>query len=683
MINRQLINPKSIAVVGASENTQKPGGKVLVNLLENKYKGIIYAVNPNILNIKGTISVTDINKLPQVDLAIISIRSDYCLKTVKLLLENGTRTFIIYSAGFKEAGSIGENLENELSNLIKQYNACLIGPNCIGVITEFYKGVFTSPIPDYDSQGCELISSSGATAVFIMEAAASTGLRFSNLFSIGNAAHTGVEELLEYMDNSFDENKSSKVKLLYLENIKNPFKFLKHATSLIKKGCKIAAIKSGHSLAGSRAATSHTGAMATSDILIRALFKKAGIVYCSGREELITTACVFQSKPLSGQNIAIITHAGGSAVMLTDILTEGGLNVPLIDENKAAKLHSVLNPGSSVQNPIDFLATGNADQLSQIIDFCESYSDIDAMIVVFGSSGLFNVRDVYQVIDKKMKECRKPIYPVLPSLINAKTEIEEFLLKKHVNFPDEVVLGKALPTIYFNPKPTFGMTHLAEMETATIRSIISQSENGYLGSAQTTTLLNAAGITTTKDFICHTIDELEFALTKINYPIVLKVVGPIHKSDIGGVELNINNTEYAIKTFQKMIKLKSVSAVQVQEMIKGEELYCGAVKQGSFGHLILCGLGGIFVEILKDVAYGLAPLTKDEAYNMVKTLKGYKIITGYRNRTGANEDKFIDAIVRIASLVHLAPEIAELDINPFKGNLNNLIAIDARIRIEK
>src|SRR5690554_540086 len=210
-----------------------------------------------------------------------------------------------------------------------------------------------------------------------MESAILNGLRFSNVYSIGNASYTGVEEILEYMDQTFDPEKSPRVKLLYLESIKHPFKFLKHATSLIKKGCKIAVIKSGYSEAGGRAASSHTGALATSDTVIRALFKKSGVVYCSSRDQLIAVASVFQTKPLSGNNIAIITHAGGSAVMLTDALSSGGMNVPHLKEEDTADLLKHLDPGSSVANPIDFLATGNAEQLGKIIDFCEVHPDID------------------------------------------------------------------------------------------------------------------------------------------------------------------------------------------------------------------------------------------------------------------------------------------------------------------
>src|SRR5690554_94231 len=242
MINSQLINPANIVVVGASSREEKPGGKVLKNLIEGGFKGNIFALNKKEFTLEGVIHISDVQELKEVvDLAIIAIPASYVMEVIRELIALGTKAFIVYSAGFSEAGEEGIQLEKEMVQMIEESNSTLIGPNCIGLINENYKGVFTLPIPEYDPQGCELISSSGATAVFIMEAAIPNGLRFSNIYSIGNAAYVGVEEVLEYMDETFDAEKSSRVKLLYLEQIRYPFKFLKHATSLIKKGCKLAA----------------------------------------------------------------------------------------------------------------------------------------------------------------------------------------------------------------------------------------------------------------------------------------------------------------------------------------------------------------------------------------------------------------------------------------------------------
>lgn len=683
MVVSQLISPKSIAVIGASENSAKPGGKVLENLLSGNFEGPIYGVNPKKIDLQGIRYAAKVEDLPEVDLAIIAIPAEYCVSTVQTLIDRGTKAFIIYSAGFSEGGEEGQALEKELVKIVNKANGTLIGPNCIGVINGNYKGVFTTPIPEYDPSGCEFVTSSGATAVFLLESALLTGLRFSNVYSIGNAAQTGVEEILEYMDHTFDAEKSRRVKLLYLEEIKNPFKFIKHATSLRQKGCRIAAIKSGYSEAGGRAASSHTGALATSDTVIRALFKKCGIVYCDSREELIAVGSVLQTKALRGENIAIITHAGGSAVMLTDALSANGMDVPAFPEEDTKELLVKLNPGSAVGNPIDFLATGTAEQLGEIIDFCDQYDKVDGMVVVFGSPGLFNVKDVYEILDEKMKTSKKPIFPVLPSVINAAKEIKDFLAKGRVNFPDEVSLGKALAHIHQSSKIMFDKAQLPEMDLVSIRSIINSSTNGFLNPETCFELMEAAGIELAGQMEITTKGQIFSIQEKLQFPIVMKVIGPVHKTEVGGVVLNIANEQQAAKVFDQLMSIPDAKAVLVQEMLSGEELYCGAIKQGDFGHVVLCGLGGIFLELLNDTSSALAPMSLQEVTNMVESLKAYPLFKGYRNRKALNKHKFIEVIHRIGALVHIAPEIAELDLNPLIANEKDMKVVDVRIRIEK
>lgn len=679
MLPKELLSPKSIAVIGGSSNENKPGGKFIHNLVSQQFKGEIIAVNPNIVNINGVTSYKTVEEIREVDLAILVIPAEECLNTVQKLIERQTKAFIICSAGFSEVGN--QKLEIEICNLINSVNGVLIGPNCIGIIQKTYKGVFTSPIPTFYDDGCELISSSGATAVFIMEAAILTGLKFSNIYSIGNGLHTGVEEIMEHMDLTFDEKSSPKIKLLYLEQIKNPFKFLKHASSLINKGCKIAAIKSGVSKEGSRAASSHTGALATSDSVIRALFEKCGIVYCSSREELISVAGVFQTNEIKGENIAIITHAGGSAVMLTDALSTNGMSIPQIEKDKTKGLLKKLNPGSSVENPFDFLATGTAKQLGEIIDFCEQESTIDAMVVVFGSPGLFNVKDVYELLLSKMKTCIKPIYTVLPSVINAKNEIKFFLANGKVCFTDEVVLGRALAKVYNTLKPKSKEIQLPSMDFVAIRNIINAARDGILSPRESHELLNASGIKTSKLIEIKSIEALQKVTLK--YPLVLKINGPIHKTEVGGVFLNILNYDELVLKFEQAMKINGVKSVIIQEMVSGQELYCGASKQGDFGHLVLAGLGGIFLELLHDTVCALAPLNQNNIKVLIKKLKAYPIITGYRNKKGLNENLFIEIIERVAALVFVAPEISELDLNPIIAFEEQMIPVDVRIIIKK
>ncbi|OIP00470.1 MAG: CoA ligase [Bacteroidetes bacterium CG2_30_33_31] len=686
MINNQLINPSSIVVVGASNDLHKPGGKILYNIKEGKFKGNLYVTNLNEEEVQGIKSFKDIHNLPKVDLAVIAIPAKYTPETIKVLVEEkNTKAFIIISAGFGEESAEGKALEESIVKMINSVNGALIGPNCTGVLNHNHHSIFTKPIPKLQSKGVDFISGSGATACFILESGIPKGLSFSSVYTVGNSAQIGVEEILEFMDLNFDANKSSRVKLLYIENIRQPQKLLKHSKSLIIKGCRIAAIKAGGSEAGSRAASSHTGALASSDMAVDALFKKAGIVRCFGREELMNVAAVFMHPEIKGKRIAIITHAGGPAVMLTDALSKGGMEVPKIEDKLAAELLSNLFPGSSVANPIDFLATGTAAQLGIIIDFVENkMDDIDAMVVIFGTPGLERVFDVYDLLDEKMRSCKKPIFPVLPSILTAEEEIKDFLNKGRINFPDEVNLGNAMTKTYFSSKPLAKKYNYPEVDEGRIRSIIDFTEDdGYLNPTSVTALLDAVGIERAKESVAS---NMETALEKahvMGYPLVMKVVGPVHKSDVGGVTLNVNSDNQLKTEFQRMMKIENTTAILLQQMLSGTELFVGAKYENNFGHIVLCGLGGIFVEVLKDVSFNMVPISKLEATEMIQSLKGYKMIQGVRGQKGVNELLFAATIEKVSALLHFAPEIIEMDINPLLGNPTKVVAVDARIRIKK
>ncbi len=685
MINEKLINPESIVVIGGSDDLFKPGGKILKNILDGKYKGKLYIVNPKQDSVQGIRSYRDLSDIPETDLAILAISAKQCLPAVEVLVsEKKTKAFIIISAGFSEAGREGLGLEKKIAELIDNSGACLIGPNCIGVITQSYQGVFTTPVPKLNSHGCDFVSGSGATAVFIFESATAKGLNFSSVFSVGNSAQTGVEDVLEYWDNTYVDGLSSPIKLIYVESIQDPDKLLHHSSSLIRKGCRIAAIKAGTTEAGSRAASSHTGAMASSDSAVEALFRKAGIVRCSGREELTTVASVFFHKHLKGKNIAIITHAGGPAVMLTDALSAGGMNIPRLSEAHQEKLLAMMNPGASAINPIDLIATATNEQLSNVIEYVDKQLTlIDGMSVIFGSNGLNDMTEVYDLLHKKIIECDKPLYPILPSVTSSSEELRYFLNKGHVNFPDEVVLGRALTKISNTPYPAEEKIFLKNIDVPHIRNIIDDSAEGYLEPAVIQQLLNAAHIPVVTETVVRTREELLSVSEKTGFPLALKVVGPVHKSDVGGVTLNIKSVKHLEAEFNRMMQIQDVKAVLIQQMLSGTELFIGAKYEPRFGHIILCGLGGIFVEVLGDVSSGLAPLTLNESVSMIRSLKSYKIIKGTRGKPGINESKFAEIIVRLSSLLRFATEIKEMDLNPLIGSMDDITVVDARIRIEK
>ena len=663
------------------------------NLLSGGYDGTLRIVNPKEDEVQGIKAFHDAKELPPTDLAILVVAAKFCPDYVEYLAkEKNVRAFIIISAGFSEETHEGALLEQRILDTCEQYGCALIGPNCIGLLNRWHHSVFTKPIPHLNPKGADFISGSGATAVFILESAVSKGLQFNSVWSIGNGKQNGIETVLEYMDEHFDAERDSLVKLLYIENIADPDKLLYHATSLIKKGCRIAAIKAGSSQAGSRAASSHTGAIASSDSAVEALFRKAGIVRCFSREELTTVGCIFMTLPnpslqggLGGGSFAIITHAGGPGVMLTDALSKGGMQVPPLSGPVADELKAQLYPGSSVANPIDILATGTPEHLAIAIDYCEKrFDQIDAIMVIFGTPGLVQLYSAYDVLHKKILECKKPIFPVLPSVNTAGPEVQEFLKHGHVNFSDEVTLATALTQIMKTPAPAEQNVVVNGVDVPQIRRIIDGiEENGYIVPEKVNALLSAAGIPTVPEFVSDNKDEIVAFAERVGYPVVVKVVGPVHKSDVGGVTLNIHSQQVLLAEFDRMMQIPDATAVMVQKMIKGTELFIGAKYEPRFGHVVLCGLGGIFVEVLKDVSSGLAPLSYEEAYSMIRSLRGYKILKGMRGQRGINERKYADIIVRLSTLLRFATEIKEMDINPLLACGDDIIAVDARILVEK
>ena len=659
MINKQLLQPESIVVIGGSNNKHKPGGAVVRNLLDGGYVGVLHIVNPKEDEVQGIKAFHDVKELPSTDLAILVVAAKFCPDYVDYLAsEKNVRAFIIISAGFSEETHEGALLEQRILDTCEKYGCALIGPNCIGLLTHFHHSVFTKPIPHLNPKGVDFISGSGATAVFILESAVTKGLPFNSVWSVGNGKQIGIETVLEYMDEHFDPERDSLIKLLYIENISDPDKLLYHATSLIRKGCRIAAIKAGSSENGSRAASSHTGAIASSDSAVEALFRKAGIVRCFGREELTTVGCIFTLPRFTGKNFAIVTHAGGPGVMLTDALSKGGMQVPPLTGPVAEELKSKLLPGSSVANPIDILATGTAEHLGIAIDCCERMDDIDAIMVIFGTPGLVKIFEVYDVLHQKIQECKKPIFPILPSVSTAGPEVQEFLKRGHVNFSDEVTLATALTQIMKTPKPARSEVELYGTDIPRLHKLISSiNESGYISPVLVREILSCAGIPLVPELVSTSKEELADFAERVGYPVVAKVVGPVHKTDVGGVTLNIRSKEVLAAEFDRMMQIQGATAVMVQKMIKGTELFIGAKYEERFGHVVLCGLGGIFVEVLRDVSSGLAPLSYEEAYSMIHSLRAYKILKGTRGKKGINERKYAEIIVRLSTLLRFATEI--------------------------
>ncbi len=681
MIHQKLITPQNIVVVGGSDNPNSPGGKILENLINNAFKGEIFVVNPKKDKIKNLPIYNNVSDLPEnVDLAIIAIAAKYVEETVKILTEQkNTKAFIIISAGFSDTGDKGRQLEQRIVSQIEKYGGSLLGPNNIGLINRHYAGVFTTPVPDLSPDGVDMISGSGATAVFIMEAAMTIGLRFNSVWSVGNSAQIGIEEVLEYLDEQHQPD-SPKIKLLYIESIQNPQKLLKHARSLRQKGCYVVAVKAGSSSAGSRAASSHTGALASSDVAVDALFEKAGIIRVYGRLEMIYTAAVLQYGLPGGKNMAIVTHAGGPAVMLTDVLEKNAMQVPELQGDQLQALKERLFPGSSVANPIDFLATGTAQHLDDILTTLTTEVDnIDGIAVIFGSPGLFRVYEVYDVLAKHIRISQLPIYPILPSVVNVADEIAYFNKKGLPAFTDEVLFGQALTNAY----------RQANQKLPVLKPETQQNQNkfslkqyrDYLPSDILYKLLNTYNFPVVTQQIFK---EAPLALTYASkhFPVVMKVVGPLHKSDLGGVRIGINNAEDFKTNFNELMQISGAKAVMIQEQKQGHELFIGVKKEAGFGHLILFGAGGVFIEVQQDFRSILAPVDKAYVLSKIKTLKIYPVLKGIRGKFGVNIDAFADLIIKVSDLVSQYPEISEMDLNPVLADEKALYIVDARLKIQ-
>ncbi len=355
-----------------------------------------------------------------------------------------------------------------------------------------------------------------------------------------------------------------------------------------------------------------------------------------------------------------------------------------IEGEHADSLKAQLFPGSSVSNPIDFLATGTSEQLGIIIDYVDDkFDDIDAMVVIFGTPGLSEIFDVYELLADKISSSKKPIYPVMPSVLTTKNEINAFVKGDGVYFPDEVTLGKALVSIVNTPSPSSISTTDIEIDKMKIRAIIDNSSDGYLSPESVQGLLDAAGIRRANEVIVSTINDIDNSVESVGFPLVMKVVGPVHKSDVGGVSLNINDLTTATSEMKRMMSIDGAKSVLLQPMLSGTELFAGVKKEDKFGHLLLFGMGGIFIEVFKDVRAVLAPADKTEIIAEIKKLKSYPLIQGVRGMDPIDENKFTDIIVRLSALINAAPEIIEMDLNPLLGSKNDVVAVDARVRIEK
>lgn len=670
MLNESFIHPKRIVVVGGSDNLKKPGGKVLYNLKDGRFKGEILVVNPKKHRIQGCATFAEPGEIKkEVDLAILAVPAKFCLESIMRLFDTcKTQSYIIISAGFGETDENGAELEAKIKEYALKHSLQIFGPNCTGIITPGYSGTFTTPVPEYKAWGVDLISSSGATAVFLMEQGILQGMRFKNVFSVGNGLMISVEDVLEFLDSVYS-HKTNKVIILYLETIRHPDKLFKHAISLFHKGCRLVALKAGKTEAGNKAATSHTGALSNSYDAVEALFRKAKILSCNSRNELINAALVCRQQELKGKSIAVVTHAGGPGVMATDALEKGGFGLHSPCDTVSISLKEHLPVGSSVGNPFDILATGGVKELSYILNYVQESKCYNGVVVIFGSPGLFNEQEVFDLLSDEINASDLPIFLVVPSPINAKSEIENFIRSDNFYFTDETCLAEALEKSVKTLEYPDSMYKIFSSKFSNNNNLLPQNiTNGWLSSV---------------DF--QLVDELHtdnsedlLSFFKENKPVVLKASELTHKTEAGGVKLNIS-TESQLRRAVQDLTLINGSSFTVQKQVSGFEIYLGVKYDKVFGHLIYFGKGGTLLEVEKDIEKALFPLNFDEVMYLLEKLKYARVWKGFRNQKGVDLERLTREILKLNDFIDCHPEIKELDINPIICTENQCVIVDARI----
>lgn len=685
MAYRQMIRPGSIVIVGASNNRSKPGGSVTRNIMESDFSGDLYLVNRNGEQIGGRASYPRVEDLPDgIELAIIAIPAKGVYSEIGKLSAKNCKTIMVLTAGFGETDEQGKAEEKRLVDYADRQGVTLIGPNCVGIISPHYGGKFAGIMPRLKKGGIDVVSASGATVDYLMEQAETRGLRFENVISCGNSAQTGVEDIIAMMDEQYDDA-AAKVKMIYLEGIKKPAKLLRHARSLTRKGCILLGIKSGVTDDGMRAAASHTGAMATSDTVVQALFDKAGILRVKSKHELVEIGCALAAlnNRTDIQKICIITDAGGPGVMLSDELNRHGLVLPRLKAATQKRIAGCLPRHATATNPVDCLPTQTGKQISDVIDILvDEGESIDAIIVLTGNSMLFDKWESYQEILRSIEKSPIPVLPVLSSVTTCQPLLERFKQAGRTFFVDEVNVGTALGRIHHR-RPVYDPDDALENYDKKKLAAILDGREGVLPPETCDELLVAAGFNPPESRIIKTRSELGRVSQNLRWPVVVKVIGALHKSEVGGVITGVEDASALERAWDRLSAIDRFEGVLVQEMIPGPEVIIGAKQEPGYGHLLLFGLGGIFTEILKDSQFALAPLGFRESADLIRRIRSIKVLEGARGQKGMSLSLLADYLTRLGRLVGDFPQLSEVDFNPVKGEGENLYVVDCRMIIQR
>ena len=673
-----IFRPKSVAIIGASNTRGKVGFVLANNLLKSGYDGQIYFVNIKGSKILGKPVYKSITDIPgEVDLVVISIPSKFVISTVEECGEKGVKAVIIISAGFKEMGGEGAKLERKLIETAKKYGLRIQGPNCLGTINTHLPLdlSFASTLPKKGSIG--FITQSGALGTAILDWVISEEIGFGSIISLGNKADLDEIDFIEAMA----ENPEIKVILLYLESIERGRKFLEVASEVVKTK-PIMVVKGGTSSAGAKAAGSHTGALVGSFLAYQKAFNKAGVILSESMEDLFNYAVAFTEQSLpKDEGVVIVTNAGGPGILSTDLIDSLGLKMAVLTVETVKTLRESLPPAASTGNPVDILGDALPDRYAVALEATLKDPNVHSVVVLLTPQAMTDSLTTAKHIVEISKKQDKPVITVFMGG-NWVDKATDYLKDNGIpcfNFPEKGI--KTLNALYKYSRhlklPELDPPEFDDIDRDAVRKIfdgVKADGRNVLFPHEAMNVAEAYGITAPASSLAKTADEAVVSANKMGYPVVMKIVSPeiMHKTDIGGVELNLSNSNMVSIAFDEIMRksrkaqpLAKIYGITVDKMVpRGREMIIGMSRDPQFGPMVMFGLGGIYVNFLKDVAFRLAPMNEREAQHMMEETKSYSLLQGVRGETPADIDKLREAIIRVGHLVWDFPELKDLDINP-------------------
>ncbi len=693
-----IMKPRSIAVIGASTKAHTIGSDIMKRLQEYGFTGPIYPVNPKGGVIEGLQAYPTVLDVPSdVDLAIVVVNSKFVLQTIDQCHEKGIKGLVIITAGFKETGPEGLKAEQALLEKIRAYGMRCVGPNCLGVVNTHpsirMDGCFAEALPERGDIG--FVSQSGALGGGILNILKDLNLGFAQFISIGNQADINAETAMEYWENEEDVKQI----LLYMESIQNPANFRRLATRISKKK-PILALKAGRSAAGASAASSHTGSLAGADMAADALLRQSGVIREFSLKNLFATAKMFSNCPLpKGDRVAIMTNSGGPGIMATDAVCEYGMQMAQLSDETKAKLRSFLPAAASVKNPVDMIASAPLEHYRQTLETLLADENVDMIMAIYlPFLGLKDIDVAKALMEIKAQNPEMPIVGVFMT----NNEFFKQLADMDVNMPFFMYAEEAVDGMnrlnqqrLWVEKP-IGEEVRFDVDQARARAIMAEAVaegRDQLSTRESIDVLEAYGVRVCQAGFARTEDEAVAIADRIGYPIVMKMTSKTtsHKTDVGGVRVNIGSADELRAQYQDLVAkleerglLEGLEGVIIQEMVKGSrEMVCGIATDPQYGPQLMFGLGGVFIEVMKDVTFRIAPITDVDAHEMVRSVKAYKLLQGARGTTPAQIDQIESTLLRLSQLVSDFTFIDELDINPLIISEKNgeAIAVDGRIKV--